>query len=150
MPKNIVQIDRETGEQLQGVMAFMPHRARIKDRFFMAFQDALQDLALNRAIDGEALRVLMFLFGQLDWENHLPVSATDVAMRMKIHRQSVHRALRKLQEAGVLEKGPKTSGIPTWRLNSNYGWKGRATNLTEERKAKIRLAVNNAKKEQPE
>ena len=45
MQKHVEQIDRETGEVMQGCMVYIPYRPRLTERWFMAFQDAFEEIA---------------------------------------------------------------------------------------------------------
>jgi hypothetical protein len=58
MNKHIEQIDRETGEVMQGCMVYIPYRPKMKERWFMAFQDTFEELAKDPELTLEPKNVL--------------------------------------------------------------------------------------------
>ena len=56
-------------------------------------------------------------------------------------RSNFNRAVKRLVERGVIEKGPKIGRMVSLRLNPEYGWKGSAKNhvacLDQERKKRM-------------
>lgn len=56
--KYVEQVDRETGEVMQGCMVYLPYRPRITERWFMAFQDSFEEIAKDPEITGETYKVL--------------------------------------------------------------------------------------------
>ncbi len=81
MQKYVEQVDRETGEVMQGCMVYLPYRPRITERWFMAFQDSFEEIA----------------------------------------------------------KDPKVGRSKCYRLNPNYGWKGKVKTLQEARREQLRV-----------
>ena len=77
--KYIEQVDRETGEVMQGCMVYIPYRPRLTERWFMAFQDTFIEIAKDPDMTGETMKVLMYLFGKLDFENFIQQTQIDVA-----------------------------------------------------------------------
>ena len=45
MQKYVEQIDKRTGEVMDGCMVWIPHRPKLTERWFMAFQDSFIELA---------------------------------------------------------------------------------------------------------
>ena len=78
MNKYIEQVDRETGEVMQGCMVYIPYRPRLTERWFMAFQDTFIEIAKDPDMTGETMKVL-YLFGKLDFENFIQQTQIDVA-----------------------------------------------------------------------
>ena len=69
----------ETGEVMQGCMVYIPYRPRLTERWFMAFQDTFIEIAKDPDMTGETMKVLMYLFGKLDFENFIQQTQIDVA-----------------------------------------------------------------------
>jgi DNA-binding MarR family transcriptional regulator len=90
----------------------------------MTSQDALFTLAKDKEITGECYRVLMVLLGQLDFENYIYVPQREIAEMLEMRPQHVNRAIKRLMQKGVLLHS--TRG---YRLNHNYGWKGKVRQL---------------------
>ena len=48
--RHIEQIDKDTGEVLDGCMVWIPYRPRIKKGWFMAFQDSFEEIAKDLSL----------------------------------------------------------------------------------------------------
>jgi hypothetical protein len=140
-------INEETGEVMTAVeYAFIavPRRSKING-WFMAFQEAFEALSKDRELWGTPRAVLDYLLSRLDFDNFILVQQSEVAAALGIGRDQVSRSTAKLVEKGVLLKGPKAGRTCAYKLNSSYGWKGRVTNLNQERRARLSVAVDNTK-----
>ena len=60
MNKYIEQVDRKTGEVMQGCMVWIPHRPKLTERWFMAFQDAFEEIAKDPEMTGETYRAVSY------------------------------------------------------------------------------------------
>ncbi len=132
--RHIEQIDAETGEVLQGCMVYIPYRPKHRERFFMGFQDAFIAIAKDHELTLEPMNILLYLFGQLNFENYLHVSQKDIAEALGMKKGNVSRAIKLLIDKGIILDGPKVGKTKTYRLNPDYGWKGRVTNLEKYRR----------------
>ena len=68
MQKYVEQVDRQTGEVMQGCMVWIPQRPKLTERWFMAFQDTFEELAKDPDMTGENYKVLFYLYSKLDFE----------------------------------------------------------------------------------
>ena len=100
----------------------------------MAFQDKLEELAKDEEINGRAWRVLAALLSRLGWENWLHVSQASLAKELNLDRGNLSREMTLLVKKGVIIKGPKVGRSHSYKLNSNYGFKGKLTDLTDYRR----------------
>jgi len=117
-------VDFETGEVQY---ALVPIRQKHLGGFFMAMQEGFTYLAkLN--LPQEQMRVLMLMMGKLDFENWIRISQADLAKELGMKRPNVSKAIKMLVEKGIIHKGPKVGTSWTYRLDPNFGWKGRAKN----------------------
>ena len=107
MNKHIEQIDRETGEVMQGCMVYIPYRPKMKERWFMAFQDTFEELAKDPELTLEPKNVLLFLFSKLDFENFIQLSQVDIGEGLGMHKQHVSRAMKLLTDKQIILEGPK-------------------------------------------
>jgi predicted XRE-type DNA-binding protein len=133
-------VDVHTGEILDGneyQIIAIPHRVRIQEGWFMAFQEAFEALATDRDLNGQTMKVLMFLMSRLSFENYIGLEQKEIVEKLKIHKPDVSACMKQLVEKGILEKGPKLGRSSTYKLNPFYGWKGRVKNLKEERKKRF-------------
>lgn len=139
MQKYVEQVDRQTGEIMQGCMVWIPQRPRLTERWFMAFQDAFEELAKDREITSEPRRVLDYLFSKLDFENFIQQSQQDIAQALGMHKSQVSEAMKLLVRKQIVLEGPKVGRSKCYRLNPNYGWKGKVKTLQEARREQLRV-----------
>jgi DNA-binding MarR family transcriptional regulator len=85
-------------------------------------------LAQDREITGECYRVLFILLAELDFENFIYIPQTEIAQKLSMHPQSVHRAIKLLVQKGILLRNERG-----YRLNPHYGWKGKSKKLQNAR-----------------
>jgi len=95
----------------------------------MQSQDAVLLLAQDKELAGQPTRVLLYLLARLDFENFIYVKQTDIAEALEIKPPRVSAAIAILTSKGILLRGPKIGHSFAWRLNPNFGWKGKVTNL---------------------
>lgn len=139
MRKQIEQVDLETGEVMQGCMVWIPQRPKLTERWFMAFQDAFEELAKDREITSEPRRVLDYLFSKLDFENFIQQSQQDIARALGMHKSQVSEAVKLLVRKQIVLEGPKVGRSKCYRLNPNYGWKGKVKGLQEYRREQLQV-----------
>jgi len=133
-------VDVQTGEILDGneyQIVAIPHRVRIQEGWFMAFQEAFEALATDKDLNGQTMKVLMFLMSRLSFENFIGLEQKEIGEKLKIHKTDVSACMKQLVDKGILERGPKLGRSSTYKLNPFYGWKGRVKNLKEERKKRL-------------
>src|SRR3954469_2179874 len=129
--RRLGMVDLDTGEMLnEGVPVWVGVKARSPyGRRWMAMnQHFLEEFAARKDVGLEAHRVFWFLNARLDFDNLIQVPQTEIAQVLGMHRQHVNRAIRQLEELGVIIRGPKVGRSSSWRLNPNAGWKGKVKN----------------------
>lgn len=139
MQKRIDTVDKATGEITEGRMVWIPYRPKLTERWFMAFQDTFIEIAKDPDMTGETMKVLMYLFGKLDFENYIQQSQQEIAEGLGMHKQHVSRAMRTLKSKQIIFEGPRVGRSKCFRLNPNYGWKGKVRTLQEARKEKLQV-----------
>lgn len=85
--RRISHIDADTGELIaEGTLVVVARRPKhpYKDRWIMLNQDKVQEIALDRSLDGTDLRVYLYLLGMLDYENYIPMTQTQVAEQLGV------------------------------------------------------------------
>ena len=133
--KNIYQYDAVTGELLDGVLVhcgvkYNPYASG----WLMNSQQALELLSKDKDFKGETLRVLLFLMSRLDFQNLIEISKIEISKELDIHRVNVSKAFKQLIDKGIIIEGPKVGRSFAYKLNPDYGWKGKVKNLNEYRK----------------
>ena len=63
----------------------------------------LEDIANNRELKGQDLRVLLVLIANIDYLN-VDISQVEIGKKLKIKKQSVNKSIQKLQKLGLIEK----------------------------------------------
>lgn len=99
----------------------------------MIFQNALAELAKDRELTLEPKNVLLLLLSKLDFENFIHVSQQAIAGELGMNSSHVSRAMKVLTEKQIILVGPKHGRLKCYRLNANYGWKGKVRNLQDHR-----------------
>ena len=129
--RNIGTVDLDTGEILEGTPVWVGVKRNnpFGSRYFMANQDALLLLAKDPELTLEPKNVLLYLFARLDFENFIQVPQVEIVEDLGMQKQNVNRSVKLLIEKGILISGPKVGRSSSYRLNPNYGWKGKVHHL---------------------
>jgi len=136
-------VDTETGEIIYTVVELK--RKYYTGGFFMAMQEGFTHIA-KLGLTGEQTSVLFLIFGKLDFENWLRLSQKEIADELNMKTPNVSRAMKVLVEKGIIHKGPKVGTMLTYRLDPNFGVKGRAKNEKTIRRDIEALARDNGLK----
>ncbi len=123
-----VLVDKKTGEIMNGHLVYFPLKVRAEG-WLMAWQEGFERLAQDKEITLEAMRVLNYVFARLDFENHLRMSQADIARALEMKPSNVSRAIKLLIDKDILMLGEKIGRSYTYRLNPDFGWKGKVKNL---------------------
>lgn len=102
-------------------------------------QDFLREFSARRDVTGEVLRVFLYLNARLDFENVIQVPQIEIAEELGLQYQNVHRAIKRLEDLGIILRGPKVGRSSSWRLNPNAGWKGKITSLRSAQRSHLEL-----------
>lgn len=126
--RRIVQRDQETGEILEGVMAYFPPKKQNGFRrwFAMGQEEKLDVLMDCKHVDD--FRVLFALAKEVGYENQILVSQVEIARRLKMQPSNVSSAIKRLVEAGIVLRGLKKGIKCLYQLSPELGWKGSAKN----------------------
>ena len=131
MQRNIGSIDLDTGELLEGIPIWVGRKPNnpYGNRFFMANQDALREIARDKDLTLEPKNVLIYLCACLDFENFIQVPQAEIVEALEMKQSNVSKAIHLLIGKGILIRGPKIGRSYSLRLNPNYGWKGKVKHL---------------------
>ena len=96
------------------------------ERFMYIFPEQLTALARRPGLHNDAMRVLVFAWDRLDFENFKQISQAAWARELgQMSQSTVGRCMGQLLELGHLERrgaGPRQE----WRLNPVAAWRGSA------------------------
>lgn len=130
-------IDPSTGEVIRfesfytEALLVVPYRKRITHkRWFVMFQDFLEQLAKDKELTGTHLRVLFFLFSKVDFENWVQIPQRVIANELKIPRQKVGEAIKLLKEKAIIQV-VKDGRSNRYRIHPELIWKGRYKDRTK-------------------
>ena len=127
MNKRLQQIDSETGEIIDGFVAYVvPKRKNGFGQGWLAMAQNGAEILAQSNLSGNDFKVLMKLLSVLDYENLIQVSQADVARELNMHRQHVQRSIKRLIDLGIVLEGVRIGINRSYRLNPNFGWKGSA------------------------
>lgn len=132
MNKHLQQIDHETGEIIEGFVAYVvPKRRNGFQQGWLAMAQNGAEILAQSNLGGNDFRVLMHLLSVLDYENLIQVSQVDIARELNMQRQNVQRSIKRLIELGIILEGVKIGVSRSYRLNPGFGWKGSAKSHRE-------------------
>jgi len=131
----------ETGELIEGVPVYIATKVKLREGWFMGFQDAFAVLAKDKEITWETQRVLLYLLSNLGFENYIAIPQRQIVEALEMQKQNVSRSIKLLVEKQILLEGPKLGRTHTYRLNSAFGWKGSVKNLTKTRHQKTGTVI---------
>ena len=127
MNKRLQQIDSETGEIIDGFVAYVvPKRKNGFGQGWLAMAQNGAEILAQSNLSGNDFKVLMKLLSVLDYENLIQVSQAEIARELNMHRQHVQRSIKRLLDLGIVLGGVKIGISRSYRLNPNFGWKGSA------------------------
>lgn len=140
-------VDTSTGELLEGEFRYFEHQAsQLKESFMFAFTEGSRQLAMNKELTRNDLRVYHALVARLDFKNWILVSQADVAAMTGIAQPNVSKSMKKLRDQGIIEKGPKKGTSQSYRLNDVFAWRGKIHELRKHQQAKLKLVKPSAKR----
>lgn len=132
--RHIASLDKETGEILDGVVVYCAVKHNpYSGGWVMNSQEALELLATDKDLKGEAYKILLLLLSRLDFENWIQISQQEIADTLDMKKQNVSRSISLLESKGILLRGPKVGRSYAFRLNPYFGWKGKVKNLDDYR-----------------
>lgn len=129
------QLPTDTDTRKEGIYVFVPVKGNpYAGGWLMNAQEALRLLARDDDLHGESYKVLLFVMSQLDFENWVLLTQTDIAKGLGMKQPAVARQFALLEKKEIILRGPKVGRSWSWRLNPEYGWKGKVKNLNAYRR----------------
>ena len=136
--QKLATIDLETGEIQEGVSVVVGRRIKWKENFCMTFQDKLEEMSQDKELAGVPLRVLLALTSRVGWDNWLHVNQSEIAKTLDVRTAGVSESITSLVDKGIIIQGQKMGRCHAYKLNSNYGYKGKLQDLTAYRQKEKR------------
>lgn len=130
--KKIGFVDQETGEWYSSYVAVIQPKRRngFEGGWAAMGQGAMKFIPVNyrNQLGVEGLSVFMCLLSEMDAENYIQVSQSELGRDLSMTRHNVNRAIKKLVNFKIIFEGPKVGHSRTYRLNPHVAWKGSAAN----------------------
>lgn len=146
--------DEKTGE-VAPIKVFMPSNRPKTYDWLMIFHSGTQMLARDKDFSGESFRVFFEIISHIEYENKITVTQAQIAELLGMKQPCVSRAFRLLVKKGILEESRKYGTTKTYKLSTDFGWKGTVTNLNkklfeerEERRNSIEGVKNTSKSDE--
>ena len=110
MNRHMQQIDHQTGEVVEGFVAYVvPKRKNGFQKGWMAMaQEAMMMLAQSN-LTGNDMKVMWAMLARLDYENLIQVNQAEVSEQVGMNRHNVNRSIKKLIELGVILRASKSA-----------------------------------------
>lgn len=92
--------------------------------WIVCYQEAMKWLAREN-LPNQEYRVLMFLLGELDFENFIRIRQAGIGEALGMKPSAISRAIRGLLGRNILVAGPQMGTAKTYRLNPRMAYKGK-------------------------
>lgn len=129
------KIETSGGRKLdpENQIALIMDRNRVKiGGWCMIFQQAVGALGVDKSITARSKEILLYIIGQMDFENWVMIEHTTIAEKFEMQRPNASRCIKELLTRGYLEQGPKLGRINSYKVNLQLVWKGKAINRQNE------------------
>ncbi len=138
--KRVVGHVTDDGQVIEGAVLgmFFPKRQNgFRNGWVAMAQPALMALAKSN-LGQQDWRVLAAVLSRLDFENYILLNQAEIAGEIGMQRTHVSSSLKRLEDLGVLLRGPKAGRSSTFRLDPTFGWKGSGTNHQKALQARMK------------
>ena len=106
MNRHMQQIDHQTGEVVEGFVAYVVPKRKTDFRKD-GWQWLKQMMLAQSNLTGNDMKVMWAMLARLDYENLIQVNQAEVSEQVGMNRHNVNRSIKKLIELGVILEGVK-------------------------------------------
>ncbi len=106
----------------------------LKEEYVRFFQEDMKDLANDKNLDGQDLRITLAIISNLSYQNIFNLSHRELAEQIGTQRPNVTKSINKLVKKGYLQIIGKQGQQNIYMFNPNIVFKSRAKNLKELKK----------------
>lgn len=114
-------VNDETGE----IEAYIKLKPKNLGRGWVAVYQYAISMIADLNLPNEQYRVFLKLLAKLDFENYLRISQGQLSEELKMKQPSISRAIKGLENLGIIVEGPKAGMHKTYRLNPDIANKGK-------------------------
>ena len=111
------------------------HQKYLKEDYVRFFQGDMKDLANDKTLDGQDLRITLAIISNISYNNILNLSHRELAKQVGIQRPNVTKTVNKLVRKGYLQIIGKQGQQNIYMFNPSIAFKSRAKNLKELKQA---------------
>ena len=122
------------------------HQKHLKEDYVRFFQGYMKDLANDKTLDGQDLRVTLTIISNLSYDNKFSLSHRQLAEQVGIQRPNVTKTVNKLVRKGYLQIIGKQGQQNIYMFNPSVAFKSRAKNLKELKHAWDKQILPNTQK----
>ena len=141
-------IDQRTGEEYGFPVIFGRKRNPYGNGWIMNSQKALDIIAEDKDLKGNTLRVFIKVCARVDFENWVHLPLKELSEELGIHKPDISQSIKQLVQKGILIRSDKIGRSYAYRLNPDFGWKGKVKNLDEYRKERDEQMVKDHQQKQ--
>ena len=132
--KVVGYIDELTGKEYGFPVIFGRKKNPYGNGWIMNSQEALDMIAEDKDLKGNTLRVFIKVCARVDFENWVHLPLKELSEELDIDQADISKNIKLLVKKGILIKSGKIGRSYAYRLNPDFGWKGKVTNLEEYRR----------------
>ncbi len=103
----------------------------LKDQYARCFLDEMADIATDKTLTGTDYRVLLAIISNLEYNNKINVSQSELSLKLNIKRPEVTKSIKKLISKHYLQVVDTIGRRNVYMLNPSVAFKSRAKNLKE-------------------
>ncbi len=107
----------------------------LKEDYVRFFQGDMRDLANDKTLDGQDLRIALAIISNLSYDNIFNLSHRELAEQVGIQRPNVTKTVNKLVKKGYLQIIGKQGQQNIYMFNPNIAFKSKAKNLKDLKRA---------------
>ena len=124
---------KESSEVPEGYKPFgmyIPEKKLSRNsRHLRVYQESFLEIARDKDLTGEPLRVFLGVLGHLDYENKFEMPLKDLAANLGMQRPNVSRSIKLLVKKGYLKVEKNIGSVRFYRLDPSFGFKNRVSKL---------------------
>lgn len=137
-------VDLDTGEIIDGGGVFVQRPVKIKhftQDYMIMFLQSFALIAQDKDLRGETTAVLLYIVSKAQMKNWVQLQQKEIGEALGMKVPNVSRALKKLQEKGLIEATTKLGKAKSYRVSMDFGWRGPGKAYTEEKTLRLVKAM---------
>lgn len=129
MPDRIIQQHIHVSEGCKAVTCIVPLKHLSAMPHVRVFLEGLVNVATDQDLTGEDFRVLLVCLSEMEFENFLNRTQSELAEILGIRQQAVARSIKKLMSKGYIKIVGHRGRQNIYQINPYIAFKSRAKNL---------------------